>query len=58
MHIPRWFIWLFLYAAAIFSWSVYFEHGPGQRQFQEGAVKEWGRIQDSVMGWVRRLRGS
>ncbi|HWB06791.1 MAG TPA: hypothetical protein VG796_27450 [Verrucomicrobiales bacterium] len=58
MHIPRWFIWLLLYAAAIFSWSVFFEHGAGGQNFQEGAAKEWDRIWDSVQGWIRQRRGS
>jgi hypothetical protein len=53
MHIPRWFIWLLLYVAAVFCWSVFFEHGAGGQKFQEGAAKEWGRIRDSVDAWLR-----
>lgn len=58
MHIPRWFLWLLLYAAAVFSWIVYFEHGAGGAQFRQGVVEEWSRIWKALQGWTSHIRGS
>jgi len=52
MHIPRWFLWLLLYATAIFAWIVFFEHGPGEENLKRGARTEWQRIWDAVNGWM------
>ena len=57
MHIPRWFIWLLLYAAATFSWIVFFEHGAGEARFRQGAEKEWARIRVAAGEWCDRIRG-
>jgi hypothetical protein len=54
MHIPRWFLWLLLYAAAIFAWIVFFEHGPGEENLTRGAQSEWQRIWKAVNGWLGR----
>lgn len=57
MQIPRWFIWLLLYAAATFSWIVFFEHGAGQERFRRGAGKEWNRVWNGVQEWFSGARG-
>lgn len=54
MHIPRWFIWLLLYAAATFAWIVFFEHG--QDNFREGARREWDRLWNAATEWISRVR--
>ena len=56
MHIPRWFIWLLLYAAATFAWIVYLEHGPGREQFKQGTEQEWNRLWNSARDWAGKLR--
>jgi hypothetical protein len=56
MHIPRWLIWLLLYAAATFAWIVYFEYGHEENQFWAGAKSEWARMWNAVSGWVQSLR--
>jgi hypothetical protein len=58
MHIPRWFIWLILYAVGIFSWIVFFEYGAGDGKFRHGAEKEWNRVWNTVRDWTGRVRGS
>lgn len=58
MRIPRWFIWLLLYAVATFSWIVFFEHGAGQERFKHGAEKEWHRVWNAVREWAGKPRGS
>lgn len=58
MHIPRWFIWLLLYAAAIFAWIVFFEHGAGGERYRQGARHEWDRLWNTVSQWVGSFRGS
>lgn len=57
MHIPRWFIWLLIYAAATFAWIVFFEHGAGEERFRQGARHEWDRLWNTVSQWVGRIRG-
>ncbi len=57
MHIPRWLIWLLLYATATFAWIVYFEYGHKQASFQAGAKQEWSRMWHAVSNWVVSLRG-
>jgi len=54
MHIPRWFIWLLLYAAATFAWIVFFEHG--QQNFREGARLEWDRLWNAAGEWMTKVR--
>ena len=56
MHIPRWFIWLLLYAAAIFAWIVFFEHGAGEARFREGAKVEWDRLWNTAQEWIGKAR--
>ena len=56
MHIPRWLIWLLLYAAATFAWIVYFEYGHEESRFRAGAKSEWDRMWNAVSGWVQSLR--
>jgi hypothetical protein len=51
MHIPRWLIWLILYAAATFCWIVFFEHGASGEKFRDGAQKEWHRVWNAVRDW-------
>lgn len=58
MHIPRWFIWLLLYAAATFCWIVYFEHGANAERFKSGAEQEWNRVWNAVRDWTSKLRGT
>jgi hypothetical protein len=58
MHIPRWFIWLLLFAAATFCWIVFFEYGTGEERFRHGAEKEWARMWIAVREWLGSLRGS
>jgi len=57
MRIPRWFIWLFLYAAATFAWIVYFEYGAGGERFRTGARREWDRLWNAGSEWLGRVRG-
>ena len=57
MHIPRWFIWLLLYAAATFAWMVFFEHGAGEERFRLGAKSEWERLWNSTGEWLAKVRG-
>ncbi len=56
MHIPRWFIWLLLYAAATFAWIVFFEYGPGEEPFRVGAKKEWDRVWNAANDWLGKPR--
>ena len=56
MHIPRWFIWLLLYAAATFAWIVYFEHGAGEARYKAGVQKEWDRLWNGARDWIEGLR--
>ena len=56
MHIPRWFIWLFLYAAATFAWIVLFEHGAGEAQYRKGARTEWDRVWNGANDWLNKVR--
>jgi hypothetical protein len=58
MHIPRWFIWLLLYAAATFAWIVYFEYGHDEQAYRAGAQTEWDRIWNTVSGWVHSWRAA
>jgi hypothetical protein len=54
MHIPRWFIWLLIYAAATFAWIVFFEHG--RENFREGARQEWDRLWNTASDWIVKVR--
>lgn len=54
MRIPGWFLWPLLYAAATFSWIVFFEHGPGKDRFVNGAQLEITRAWDGIRGWWNR----
>jgi hypothetical protein len=58
MHIPRWFIWLLLYAAATFAWIVFFEHGAVGERYRDGARYEWDRLWNAGSEWIGRIRGS
>ncbi len=57
MHIPRWFIWLLLYASATFAWIVFFEHGPGEEPLRQGAKIEWDRVWNAANDWLGKQRG-
>jgi len=57
MRIPRWLIWLLLYAAATFGWIVFFEYGAAGQHYRHGVEKEWNRIWNTVRDWVSRVRG-
>ena len=48
MRMPGWLFWLLLYAGAIFSWMVFFEHGPGWERFQAGAKAELTRAWEGL----------
>ena len=56
MHIPRWLIWLLLYALATFAWIVLFEHGVGEQRFKAGAAHEFDRLVTAVGHLMDRLR--
>ncbi len=56
MHIPRWFIWLLIYAAAVFAWVVFFEHGAGEERFRQGARQEWERVWNAASEWLAKVR--
>jgi hypothetical protein len=56
MHIPRWFLWLLLYAAATFAWIVFFEHGGEKEHFRQGAQQEWDRLWNAARDWIHKPR--